>query len=150
MAKKKEKDLAGFRRLFEAVTEEARAEDVHTLAALIDDFGYDSSGLEELEISFEELVSTIQDIYAKFLIKNPEDPIAHNNAGVFFANRSQYDKARLHFESALQADDSDATIHENLRVVDILTREPKQEWHKVPDVARGNLTLLAYFDPHAM
>lgn len=70
---------------------------------------------------------------------------------MLLANDGQYREARRCFRAALKLAGGDANIHENLRILDILTGRPSARWHDIPEGARKDeRTLVAYVDPHAM
>ncbi len=124
---------------------------LHKFAAKVDDLGYASvRDLKKFGINLKKLEKEVITMYREHLQRYPDDSVSINNIGVFFANRRNYNDARSHFELALKMENEDANIHENLRLMDILTNKPKNEWHNFYCTKRGGLTLLAYFDPHAM
>ena len=129
-----------------------RSKEVHEFARLVEDLGYvDYRSLEREKVDFASLVAEALRFYRRLLKTHGADAAALNNTGVLISNNGQPSKARPYFVAALELAPRDATIHENLRVADILTRRPRRRWHAVPGgLRRGKRTFQSYFDPHAM
>jgi hypothetical protein len=125
---------------------------VYTFMKFVDDVGYqDVRIVDTLETSRAELVSEAVK-HAKQLIEDGgDDPVLLNNLGVLLLNSGCASEAGAYIRQASKLAPNDRTIHENLRILDILQRRPRTRWHDVPEDAKpGSQTLLAYFDPHGM
>jgi tetratricopeptide (TPR) repeat protein len=135
-----------------SLRKQLRSKEVHEFARLVEDLGYvDYRSLEREKVDFARLVGEALRFYRRLLKTHGADAAALNNTGVLISNNGQPSKARPYFVEALRLAPRDATIHENLRIADILTRKPRRRWHVVPDgLRRGKRTFHSYFDPHAM
>ena len=135
-----------------SLRKELRSKEVHEFARLVEELGYaDFRSVEREKADFARLVGEALGFYRRLLKTHGADAAALNNTGVLISNNGQPSKARPYFVAALELAPRDATIHENLRVADILTRRPRRRWHAVPGgLRRGKRTFQSYFDPHAM
>ena len=135
-----------------SLRKQLRGVEVHEFARLVEDLGYvDYRSVEREKVDFAHLVGEAIRFYRRLLKTHGADAAALNNTGVLISNNGQPSKARPYFVEALKLAPRDATIHENLRVADILTRRPRSRWHVVPGgLRRGKRTFQSYFDPHAM
>jgi Flp pilus assembly protein TadD len=136
----------------EALRREITPEAVHAFARTVNAVGYhDVRVLAREHISLDELVGQVRHYYEVVLKRDPRDAAALNNIGVFICDDGKPRLARPYFAKAARLAPGDRTIHENLRVADILMQKPEARWHDYPDtLTPGAHTLVAYFDPHAM
>jgi hypothetical protein len=135
-----------------SLRKQLRSEQVHEFARIVEELGYaDYRSVEREKADFAGLVGEALRFYRRLLKTHGADAAALNNAGVLISNNGQPSRARPYFVAALKLAPRDATIHENLRVADILTRRPRRRWHVAPGgLRRGKRTFQSYFDPHAM
>ncbi len=77
--------------------------------------------------------------YTQLTEEYPELPEPYNNLAVLYAGQSQFDKARVALESAVRANPSYATAHENLG--DVYARLATQSYAKALQLEATNPTV---------
>ena len=129
-----------------------RSELVDEFARIVEALGYvDARALDVAKVPFGRLVAEAIRFSRKLQDAGRANAATLNNTGVLISNNGQPARARPYFVASLKLAPRDATIHENLRIADILMRKSRRSWHAVPDgLRRGKRTLSSYFDPQAM
>jgi tetratricopeptide (TPR) repeat protein len=135
-------------RLRSALQDGEGAGAVFAFGELVDRLGYaDARAMDAAGLDFGELV---EEAVAYYLCL-PGDAAALNNAGALLSNQGRRREARAYVLDALRLSPDDRNAHQNLRILDILDRKPRSQWHRVPeDAVPAGRSFVAYFDPHGM